>query len=108
MVMVGVTAVELEPQEFRIDSAEVSAKKKKTRCQRTLPRPKWKFCSSTRNPPARSTLVLPMKIRLVKRRSLTTDCGKSTFCHPERSEGSAFLLGIEETADSSSKPRNSE
>jgi hypothetical protein len=35
-------------------------------------------------------------------------CGKSTFCHPERSEGSAFLLGFPETADSSGKPRPSE
>jgi len=37
-----------------------------------------------------------------------TGGGKSTFCHPERSEGSAFLLGFQETADSSGKPRPSE
>jgi len=37
-----------------------------------------------------------------------TVCGKGTFCHPERSEGSAFLLGFQETADSSGKPRPSE
>jgi hypothetical protein len=33
---------------------------------------------------------------------------KSTFCHPEQSEGSAFILGFKETADSSGKPRPSE
>jgi hypothetical protein len=37
-----------------------------------------------------------------------TGYGKSTFCHPERSEGSAFLLGFQETADSSGKHRPSE
>jgi hypothetical protein len=35
-------------------------------------------------------------------------CGKNTFCHPERSEGSAFLLRFQEAADSSGKPRPSE
>jgi hypothetical protein len=38
----------------------------------------------------------------------STGCGKNTFCHPERSEGSAFLPGFQETADSSGKPRPSE
>jgi hypothetical protein len=35
-------------------------------------------------------------------------CGKSTLCHPERSEGSAFLFDFQETADSSGKHRPSE
>jgi hypothetical protein len=33
---------------------------------------------------------------------------KVLFCHPERSEGSAFLVGLQETADSSGKLRPSE
>jgi len=57
-VMVGVTAVVLaDPQELRTASATVSPKKKRTRSQRILRRPKWKFGSSTRNPPARTTLI---------------------------------------------------
>jgi hypothetical protein len=35
-------------------------------------------------------------------------CGKITFCHPEQSEGSAFVLGFQETTDSSGNPRPSE
>jgi hypothetical protein len=37
-----------------------------------------------------------------------TDRGKSSFCHPEQSEGSAFLCETQETADSSGKTRPSE
>jgi hypothetical protein len=37
-----------------------------------------------------------------------TVCGKKKFRHPERSEGSAFLLNFQETGDSSGKPRPSE
>jgi hypothetical protein len=37
-----------------------------------------------------------------------TGCGKSAVCHPERSEGSAFLRQTQEKADSSGKPSPSE
>lgn len=63
-VMDGATVVEAEPQELRIASAAASPKMKRTRSQRTLCRPKWKFDSSTRNPPARTTLIFPDKILL--------------------------------------------
>jgi hypothetical protein len=64
-VMDGVTAVlAVLPQELKIAGTAISATKKKTRSQRTLPRPKWKFDSSTRNPPARTTLIFPEKIFL--------------------------------------------
>jgi hypothetical protein len=64
-VMDGVTSVlALLPQELRIAVAAISVTKKKTRSQRTLPRPMWKFDSSTRNPPARMALIFPEKIPL--------------------------------------------
>ena len=57
-VMDGVTAVVLvDPQELRIASAAASPKKRRTRSQRISQRPKWKFGSSTRNPPARTMLI---------------------------------------------------
>jgi hypothetical protein len=51
--IVGVVVAELAllPQELRIAGTAISAKKKRRRSQRTLSRPKWKFGSSTRNPP---------------------------------------------------------
>jgi hypothetical protein len=64
MVMVGVTAVEAEPQELKIPNIATSPKKKSKRSQRTLPHPNRKFDSSTRNPPARFTLIYFRKIRL--------------------------------------------
>jgi hypothetical protein len=64
-VIVGVTAaVGVMPQELRIAVAAISAMKKKIRSQRTLPRPKWKFDSSTSSPPARTTLIFPEKMPL--------------------------------------------
>jgi hypothetical protein len=63
--MVGVVAVVvLDPQELKIPSVAISPKKKRTRSQRTLPHPKRKFESSTRNPPARFTLIFLRKVRL--------------------------------------------
>ena len=57
-VMDGVTVVlALLPQELRIAGKAISAKKKRMRSQRILRRPKWKYGSSTRNPPARTTLI---------------------------------------------------
>jgi hypothetical protein len=64
MVMVGVVAVELDPQELKIPSVVTSPKKKRTRSQRTLPHPTRKFDSSTRNPPARFALIYLGKLRL--------------------------------------------
>ena len=64
-VMDGVTAVlALLPQELRIAGTAIRAKKQARLPQRTLPRPKWKFDSSTRNPPARAILFFPEKILL--------------------------------------------
>jgi hypothetical protein len=57
--------VELEPQELRITTAAVSPKQKRTRSQRTLPRHKRKFRSSTRNPPARTTLIFLRKMQIL-------------------------------------------
>jgi hypothetical protein len=64
-VMVGVVVVALlDPQELKIPSDAISPKKKRRRSQRTLPHPKRKFDSSTRNPPARFTLIFLRKVRL--------------------------------------------
>ena len=64
IAIVGVVVVvaALFPQELRIAGTPISAKKKRSRSQRTLSRPKWKFGSSTRNPPARTTLIFLRKI----------------------------------------------
>jgi hypothetical protein len=59
----GVVVLAALPQELRIAGTAISAKKNKRRSQRTLSRPEWKFGSSTRNPPARTTLIFLRKIR---------------------------------------------
>jgi hypothetical protein len=43
----------------------------------------------------------------VAMRDLHSETGReeSTFCHPEQSEGSAFLFGFQENADSLGKHR---
>jgi hypothetical protein len=65
-VIVGDTAVlAVLPQELRIAGKAIRATKRKIRFQRTLSRPKWKFDSSTRNPPARTTLIFLEKILLL-------------------------------------------
>ena len=62
-VMVGVaTVLGLLPQELRIAGTAISAKKRR-RSQRTLSRSNWKFGSSTRNPPARTTLIFLRKMQ---------------------------------------------
>jgi hypothetical protein len=63
--MVGVVVVDDDvlPQELRIAGTAISAMKKKRRSQRTLARLKWKFGSNTRNPPARTTLIILRNIR---------------------------------------------
>jgi hypothetical protein len=82
-VMDGVTAVlALLPQELRIAGAAISAKKKRMRSQRTLPRPKWKFGSSTRNPPARTTLTL-------LRTTSSLYSGRLSFPRQDKPEGPA-------------------
>src|SRR5579862_6495549 len=67
-VIVGVTAVEVEPQALRTASAAVMPKKKRTRSQRALPRSKRKFGSNTRHPPARPTLIFLRKIQILPRK----------------------------------------
>jgi hypothetical protein len=55
-VMVGaVVVLELLPQELKIAGTAISAQKKSRCSQRTWPRPKRKFGSNTRSPPARAT-----------------------------------------------------
>jgi hypothetical protein len=57
-VIVGVVVVlGLLPQELRIAATAINAKIECKRSQRTLSRLKCKFGSSTRNPPARTTLI---------------------------------------------------
>ena len=75
-VMDGVTAVlALLPQELRIAGKAIRAKKKKIPSQRTLPGPKWKFGSSTRNPPARATLIFLIRFfRWSARRTPRSEC----------------------------------
>jgi hypothetical protein len=71
-VIVGVTAVlALLPQELRIAGTAISAKNKIRRSQRTLSLPKWKFGSSTRNPPACTTLIFLRKIRFLCRSKMS-------------------------------------
>ena len=72
-VMDGVTAVELEPQELRIAAVAVNPNKKRTRSQRTLSRPKRKFDSRTRNPPARTTPIFLRNIRSLFPRGLPAE-----------------------------------
>src|ERR1700674_4778370 len=66
----GVIVLAALPQELSIAGTAISAKKNRRRSQRTITRPKWKFDSSTRNPPALTTLIFLRKIR-----SFSCSCG---------------------------------
>jgi hypothetical protein len=79
IVIDGVVAVELDPQELKIPTAASKPTQSKRRPKRTLPHPKWKFDSSTRNPPGRFTLIFLRKARFLD----TGGLHAPAFAHPQ-------------------------